>query len=282
MVDIDSETLFNGAAAIITTIAVLVFVLSVDLGGSPVSKVAITLLFLSLVFAITQRTEDRQLTLLGYGVVVVSVVALFFDLVNTFSLGNEVTVLGLLVIAAALFGLRTRFDENNRLLSERQTAYLVGAVAVLTAVILVTDVVTGGLAYELQPESQIEIVESPRDNPRVASLVVTNPTPLPERVETPNYRACPAGDWIEYRFPEESGEPSEPIRTHLTVDDGYNEHVLGFSSKSYPVTVHLSAANTTGETFPIERTETCPDEETGAPYIAIFESDSDDPRYYAV
>jgi hypothetical protein len=244
--------------------------------------VAITLLFLSLVFAITQRTDDRQLTLLGYGVVVVSVVVLFFDLVNTFNLGNEVTVLGLLVIAAALFGLRTRFDDTNRLLTGRQTTYLVGAVAILTAVILVTDVVTGGLAYELQPESQVEMVESPREDLRVATLAVTNPSPLPERVETPNYAACPAGDWREYRFPSEPGEPREPIRVHLNVQDGYNDHVMGFGSKTYPVTLYLNAANATGETFPIERTDACPDDETGTPYIAIFESDSDDPRVYAV
>ncbi|MGQ4557548.1 hypothetical protein [Halobellus sp. GM3] len=282
MVDIDSETLFNGAAAVIATIAVFVFVLNVDLGGSPVSKAAITVLFLAGIFAITQRTDDRQLALLGYGVIVVSVVVLFFDVVNTFDLGNEATVLGLLVIAAVLFALRTRFDEHNRLLTGRQTAYLLGALAVLTAVILVTDVVTGGLTYELQPKSQVEFVESPRGDVRAASVVVTNPTPLPEPVETPTYAVCLAGDWSEHRPAADPGHERPPIRAHLNVQDGYNEHVMGLSSKTYPATLYLDAANTTGETFPIERTDGCPDDDSGSPFIAIYEGDENDPRVYAV
>jgi hypothetical protein len=283
MVDIDSETLFNAAAAALTTIAVLFFVFSVDLGLSPVSKTLLALGFLAGVFAISQRTTDRQLTLLGYAAVVVSLVGIFFDFVNTFDLGNEATVLGLLLLAAALFVLRTRFDGGNRLLTGRQATSLFGVVAALVALVLVVDVVTGGLAYELQPESRIEITQSPRGDVRVASVVVNNPTPLPERVETPNYGVCVAGDWSEYRRPSEpEREERPPVRAHLNVQDGYNEHVWGFGSKTYPVTLYLDAANTTGESFPVERTAACPDDETGDPYIAVFQSDTDDPRRYAV
>ena len=283
MVAIDSETLFNGAAAALTTIAVLFFVFSVELGVSPVSKTLIALAFLTGVFAISQRTTDRQLTLLGYGVVVVSVVGLFFDFVNTFDLGNEVTVLGLLLLAAALFAVRTRFDGGNRLLSGTQATYLFGAVAAVVALVLVVDVVTGGLAYELHVENRIEITESPRGDVQVASVVASNPTPLPERVETPNYGVCAAGDWSEYRHPSEpEREERPPVRAHLNVQDGYNEHVMSFGSKTFPVTLYLDAANTTGETFPVERTTACPDDETGDPYIAIFEGESNDPRRYAV
>jgi hypothetical protein len=283
MVDIDSETLFNGAAAALTTLAVLFFILNVEFNYSPVSKVAIVFLFLALVLAISQRTDDAQLTLLGYGVVVVSVVGLFFDVVNTFNVGSELTVLGLLLLAAVLFALRTRFDDRNHLLTGRQAASLLGVVAVLAVVVLAVDVATGGLAYELQPESQIEIAESPREDLRVASVVVTNPTPLPERVETPNYAACAAGDWSEYRLPSEPGRerPSAP-RVHLNVQDGYNEHVMSFGSKTYPVTLYLDAANATGETFRIEQTSSCPDDESGTPYIAIYERAMDKRRVYPV
>lgn len=283
MVDIDSETLFNGAAAALTTVAVLFFVFSVELGLSPVSKILIALAFLAGVFAISQRTTDRQLTLLGYGVVVASVVGIFFDFVNTFNLGNEVTVLGLLLLAAVLFALRTRFDGGNRLLTGSQATYLFGAVAAVVALVLVVDIVTGGLAYELQVENRIEITESPRDDIQVASVVANNPTPLPERVETPNYGVCAAGDWSEYRHPSEpERDERPPVRAHLNVQDGYNEHVTSFGSKTYPVTLYLDAANTTGETFPVERTADCPDDETGEPYIAIFEGESNDIRRYAV
>lgn len=281
MVDIDSETLFNGAAATLTTIAVLFFVFNVELNFSPVTKIAIVLAFLSLVLAISQRTADPQLTILGYGVVVISIVGLFFDLVNTFDLGSELTVLGLLVLAAILFALRTRFDSQNRLLNPQQARYLIAVVSVLAAVILITDVVTGGLAYELQPESRIEIDESPRERLQVATVTVTNPTPLPERVETPDYAACAAGDWSEYRYPADPDrEERPPVRAHLNVEDGYNEHVMSFGSKTYPVRLHIEATNTTGETFRVERTDECPDDDSGAPYIAIYEGAGNGPRMF--
>ncbi|WP_336023932.1 hypothetical protein [Halobellus salinisoli] len=283
MVALDSETLFNGAAAVLTTIAVLFFVFNVDLGTSPVTKILLAVGFLAGIFAISQRTDDRQLTLLSYGVVVVSVVGVFFNLVNTFDLGSSVTVLGLLLLAAALFVLRTRFDGGNRLLTGTQATYLFGALSAIVAVVLVVDVVSGGLAYELQVENQVEITDSPREDLRVASIVVDNPTPFPERVETPHYAVCAAGDWSEYRHPgEPEREERPPVRAHLNVQDGYNEHVMGFDSKTYPVTLYLDAANTTGESFPVERTEACPDDESGSPYIAIYEDPNDNPRLYAV
>ena len=278
MVDLDSETLFNAAAAALTTAAVLVFVFNVDLGFSPVTTVAIAVAFLAGVVAITQRTDDRQLTFLGYGVVVASTVAVFVDLVNTLDLGSGVTVLGLLGIAAALFGLRARLDDANRLVAPRTATYLFGALAAVAVVILVVDVVTGGLAYELHPENRIEIEGDARQNPVAATVVVTNPTPLPERVDTPHYAVCAAGDWSEYRRPAEP-EATErpPIRANLHVDDGYNDHVLGFSSRTYPAYLYLDAANVAGESFAIERTSTCPDDDTGEPYVAIY--DDSDTRY---
>ncbi|MFB6250288.1 MAG: hypothetical protein ABEI27_01145 [Halobellus sp.] len=280
MVDIDSETLFNSAAAVLTTAAALFFISSVELGVSPVSRILLVLAFLSGVFAISQRTDDRQVTLLAYGVVVVSIVGIFLDLVNTFDAGNSTLVAGLLVLAAVLFGLRTRFDDQNRLLTSTQATYLLGAVAVLAVVVLVVDVGTGGLTYELQPQGQVEITESPRENTRVASVAVTNPTPLPERVKMPNYAACAAGDWSEYRQSEPERDRPLPVRVNINVDDGYNDHLMSFGSKTYSVSMYLDATNTTGEAFPVQRTDACPSDESGAPYIAIFERPESADRVY--
>ena len=278
MVDVDSETLFNAAAAVLTTVAVLVFVFNVDLGLSPVTTVAVAAAFLAGVVAITQRTDDRQLTFLGYGVVVVSTVGVFVDFVNTLDLGSGAAVIGFLVIAAALFGLRARLDDANRLVSDRTATYLFGALTAVAVVIVVVDVVSGGLAYELQPENRIEIDRDSRQNPVAATVTVTNPTPLPERVDTPRYEVCAAGDWSEYQRP---GEPEAterpPVRANLNVDDGYNDHVLGFSSRTYPAYLYLDAANVSGESFAVERTSACPDDDTGEPYIAVYEDT--DPRY---
>lgn len=279
MVDIDSKTLFNGAAAIVATIAVVVFVLNVEFGYSPVSKVALVVLFLSGIFALTQRTADQQLTLLGYGVIVTSGIALFFDIVNTFDSGNTVTVVGLLAIAAILFGLRTRLDDDNRFVTGRQALAAVGVLAVLTVLILSVDVVTGGLAYELQLQDDVTAPDSRHGELRVGSVQVTNPTPLPERVEAPTYAACTAGDWSSYRRdPPEPGEEPPPVRANLNVQDGYNEHVLSFGSRTYPVVLYLDGTDLGGDSVPVERTESCPETETGSPYLAVYEAPTDRPR----
>ncbi|SFR86571.1 hypothetical protein SAMN05216559_0237 [Halomicrobium zhouii] len=279
MVDIDSETLFNGAAALVATIAVLMFVTSMDFEYSPVTKVALVAAFLGGVFAITQRSDDYQLILLGYAVVVTSVLALFFDLTGTFEVDTEPTVLGLLVLAGLLFGLRSRLDDESHFVSGRLATYAFGALVALAVVVLTVDVVTGGLAYELQHDATVEVDGADRQPIELGSVTATNPTPLPERVEVPRYEACPAGNWSAYAPPSPQGEPEREVHVNLYVDDGYNEHVLGFGSKTYPATLRIDGANLTGERFPVERTDECPTADDGEPYVAMFEA-SDDDRYY--
>ncbi|MFB6303987.1 MAG: hypothetical protein ABEH47_02375 [Haloferacaceae archaeon] len=271
MVDVDSETLFNGAAAAVTTVAVVVFIINVEFGYSPVSKVGLVVALLAGVFAITQRTADEQLTLFGYGVIVVSVVALFFEVVSTFDAGDAAIVVGLLAIAASLFFLRRRLGGDDRFVSGEQATYAFGALAVLVAALLLVDVVTGGLTYELQPRSEIEVTGDRHDETRVASVVATNPTPLPERVEVPEYRACTAGNWSAYRLTRDDGE-RPPVQADLHVEDGYGQHVLGFSSRSFPARLHLEGGRFDGDRFRVERTQSCPDDESGTPYIAVYEA----------
>lgn len=277
MVSIDSETLFNGAAAVVATIAVLFFILNVEFGYSPVSKVLLVVLFLTGIFVITQVTTDSQLTLLGYGVIVTAVVALFFDVVNVFNVGNTLTVFGLLVIAAVLFGLRSRLDEDNHFTSGSRAKAALGAVAVLTVAVLVTDVVTGGLAYELQSQSQVEIPEEERNEIRVATLVVSNPTPLPERIETPEYAVCTAGNWSAYRWSESSERRPHEADVHISIRGGYDEYVTSFGTRRFPVHLHIDGANVSGETFRIQTTERCPDDDTGSPYIALYRAPENRP-----
>ena len=275
MVDIDSETLFNAAAAGVATIAVVHFVLNVDLGYSPVSKYGLATLFLAAVFYVTQRTRDDQLTLLGYGVLVVSGVALFFDAVNTFRVDDALTVVGLLCIAGVLFALRAGLDEDSHFVSEAWARYALAAVAVLAVGVLVVDVVTGGLAYELRPQSQIEYSNSMDADPVVASVVVTNPSPLPERVRTPRYGACAAGNWSAYRAETRPEEPRREVRAHVNVNDGYNEHVFGFGSKTFPVELYLDGVDAESTTFPVRTTDDCPDKKSGSPFVALFEESGD-------
>ena len=275
MVDIDSETLFDGAAAVVATIAVVFFVFNVDFAYSPLSKAALVVAFLTGVLAITQRTDDHRLVVLGYGVIVTGCVALFFDVVNAFGVGDSLTVLGLLCIAGVLFSLRTRLDDESRFTTGTRARNAFGVVAALTVVILVVDVGTGGLAYELRPANQVEVPDVRNERLRIGSVASVNPTPFPERVEVPDYRVCTAGNWSAYRPPAEPGGSRRAVRADLNVRDGYDEYVLGFGSKRYPVELYLDGANLTGETFPVRPTAECPAEETGSPYLAVFTASED-------
>lgn len=271
MVDIDSETVFNVGAGVLATVAALSFLVNVDLGQSPATTWLVVVAFISGVFALTQRTDDRQVIAVGYGVAVVTGVGLLLELVNTFSVGDIAIVFGLLMLAAALFTLRTRLDERAHLVDGRRATLAFGALATLAALVVVVDVATGAVAYELQPASEIQVSEERRDEIRVATIVASNPTPLPERVEAPQYGACAAGDWSEYRLSRDKGGPEEEVRLNLVVEDGYGEHVMSFSTRRFPATLRVVAANVSGETFPVRLTEECPDESTGEPYVALYE-----------
>lgn len=282
MVDIDSEALFNGAAALLATVAALYFVFNVAWPYSPVSAVALVVAGLAGVFALTQRATDYQVVVLGYGTVVTVAVGLFLYLVGTFDAGDAATVGGLLAMAAVLFALRSRLDEAGQFVTGRYATYAFAGLAALAAVVLLVDVATGGLTYELQPAAQVEYVDEPRNELTVGTVVATNPTPFPEPVEAPAYAVCAAGNWSRYAPPSDPGEPDRSVRIDAHVDDGYDEHVLGYGTKTYPVRLHLHGANLTGETFPVERTDACPAEDAGEPYVALFEGPADRPYRYAL
>lgn len=271
MVEIDSESLFNGAAAILGTAAVVFFITNVDLGYSPVAEIGLVILFLAGVFVLTQVSEDPQLVLLGYGLIVTSSVALFLDVVNQFDVDETGIAAGLLLLASALFFLRYRLDRDHRFVSPATARAAFGVVAVVTAVLLIVDVATGGIGYELQTQPEVEVAAESDDEVAIASVVAHNPTPLPERVEAPGIGVCAAGNWSGYRPDTEPGEPPRAVRLHGDVRVGYNEVLLGFETETFPVTVYLDRDRFRGETFPVRHTQSCPSAETGRAYIAVFE-----------
>jgi hypothetical protein len=275
MFDVDSETLFTAAAAGVSTIAVSIFTLNVELGYSPVSKLLIVGCFLTGVFALTQRTHDRQLTIFGYGVIVVSAVVVFFETVSTFDLGDAVTVVGLLAIATALFLARYALDADNHLVTGQRATYALGLVTAVTVGVLLTDIVTGGLAYELRLNDNTTVSQEHERLP-VGSLTATNPTPLPEAVDAPQFQSCTVGNWTAYRPPRDEPE-RHAVESDIHVDSGYNEHILSYSEQSYPVLLHLRAENITGEPISIMRATECPATDTGAPRVAVFEANTDLP-----
>jgi hypothetical protein len=282
MVRFDSDTVFNGAAALLATIAVGYFIFTVEFPYSPVSKIALVLAFLAGILALIHRRREYQTAVFGYAVMVIGVLLLFFDVIGIFDLPDGLTVLGLLVLAGVLFGVRSLLDESGQILSTERATGLFGVLAGLAILILVVDLASGGIAYELQTGGAVEFTEQPHRDMVIGQLAATNPTPLPERVEAPEYSACAAGNWSEYRRPGDENEPRRPATLRVHVDDGYNDHVLGYGMKSYPLQLHSNAVNLSGTTMEIEQTDTCPVEETGPPYIAVFQTpeNSDRPPYY--
>jgi len=274
--ELDSETLFNTAAAAVAVVAVVLFVLDHQFPYSPVSKAMIVIAFCGGVFALSQRTDDAQLTVLCYGVVVISVVALVLELTTQFDVGGTLQVVALLTLALVLFGLRTRLDERNRFVAGRRASRLFAALAVLAVVVVTVDVVTGGLAYELQTQQQVQVSGDREPGAQLGSVAVSNPGLFPHQIDIPRYGVCTAGNWSSYR-PQHDGE-TRPVDASLRVDREYGEYVFGFGEARYPAVVQVHAANVSGEQFGVERTERCPDDESGDPYLAVFER-SEDNRY---
>jgi len=272
----DSETLFNTAAAAVATIAVVLFILDHQFPYSPVSKSMLVLAFVAGVFAVSQATDDDQLTLLGYAVVVVATVALLLDLTGQFNVETPLQVAGLLVLAAGFFGLRTRLEDESRFVSGTRGKQLFAAVAVLAVAVLLVDVLTGSLVYELQPRSEVELAGEHGVEGRLGAVVVTNPGPFPEAVDVPHYDVCAAGDWSAYRPEGPEGE-SRSVDAHLGVEHSYGQHVFGFGEKRFAAVVNVHAEDADGEQFLVERTDRCPDDESGDPYIAVFERDENAP-----
>ncbi len=280
--DFDSETLLNAAAAAVTTIAVIIFIIDHQFPYSVVSKVALVVAFLAGEFAVTQATDDDQLALLGYGVIVVSTVALLLDLTSRFQAGTLLQVGLLLALALALFGLRVRLGERNRLVSGTRAKQLFAVLAVVAVVVLVVDVVAAGLTYELQPKQEIQIAGSgePEVGAKLGEVVVTNDGPFPRRIDIPNYGVCAAGNWSAYRPQTNDGE-SRPVHAHLQIERRYGEHVFGFSQRTYDAVLRLEAENVDGERFLVRQTERCPDDGSADPHLAVFERSEDRPYDFA-
>lgn len=281
--DLDSETLFDVAAGAIATVAVLFFLFGVDTGLSPATTVVAALAFAGGVFAVSQRDDDRTLLLVGYAVVVVTVVGLVARVVSLFEAQSAITVGALLLLAVAIFLLRGRLDAEGRLLTPGRARAVFAVLLVLAVVVVAVDVGTGGLTYDLDAR---ETVTVPGDGEyhgelTVATLFATNPTPLPERVEAPEYRACTGGNWSAYRFPGDADRPGREAEVRAYVNDGYNEHVLSFGERAFPVDLNVNGRNVSGETFPVRVTESCPADTSGDPFVALF-PDPDTPRRIAV
>ncbi|MFB6220789.1 MAG: hypothetical protein ABEH90_05055 [Halolamina sp.] len=279
--EFDSETLFNAAAAAVSTIAVVTFIVDHGFPYSPVSKVALVVAFLAGVFAVTQTTADDQLTVLGYAVIVVSTVALVFDTLGTFNVATMGRVLALLGVAVVLFGLRTAVSETSRFVSGQRAKQAFAVLVVLAVAVLTVDVVAAGLSYELKTQQEIQVSGSgePEVGAKLGEVVVTNSGPFPRRIDMPNYGVCAAGNWSAYQ-PEHDGE-SRPVDAHLRIERRYGDHVFGFSQRAYDAVVRLEATNIDGERFLVRQTERCPDDESGDPYLAVFERSEEGPYGYA-
>jgi len=276
MVSVDSELLFDAAAAAITVVAVLVFAFNVDLGGSPLAEQALLVAFLAGVFAVTQRSGDRRRVVAGYAVVVVGALALVVDAVTAFSLGPTATVLALLALAGALFGLRGRLGADGTLVSGRTATRALVALAVLAAAVLLVDVVTGGLAYELRLQETVELRGEDVAGGAAGTLLAANPTPLPEPVDAPRYRACAAGNWSAYELGGEEERPGDRVRADADVGGAYDDQVDPFDRRRYPVEIRVIGVSMDGVAVPVEVAAECPEaDDDGDPYVVVFAVDGD-------
>lgn len=274
----DFDPLFDAAAAGVSGVAVVVFLADLGFLHSPVSRWLLVVAYVAGVFAVSQATTNDRLTLWGYVVLVLSTVALLLAVTGTLAVGLTGRAIVLFVLALVLFDLSERVGTFGRIVSGRRATQAFAVLAVLAAIVVTADVVSGGLAHELRTEQEIHVVAGSETAPvaLLGEIVVTNPGPLPQRVDIPRYSVCPAGNWSAYR-PETANGETRPVDVHLQADGYYGEYVPGFGEHRYAAVLLLDAENVDGEWFPVQRTGRCPDDESGDPYLAVFVQDETEP-----
>lgn len=241
---------------------------------SPVSRAILVVAHFVGVIALSQATNSDRLTLWAYVAVVVSAVALLLQVTDTVAIATMGGALVLFLLTIALFDLAARFGTPDRFVPGRRAKQVFAVVVVLAAVVVTVDVVSGSLAYELRTGEEAHVAAGSDAAPVafLGEIAVTNSGPFPQRVSIPEYSVCPAGNWSAYR-PETGDGETRPVTAHLEADGYYGEYVSGFEQQRYAAILLLGAENVDGESFPVERTDRCPDDEDAEPYLAVFEGD---------
>jgi hypothetical protein len=274
----DADAVFGAVAVGISGGAAGLLLTDAGVVHSPVSRATLVVTHFVGLIALSQATNDDRLTLWAYVAIVVSAVAVVLEVTDTVAIATLGGALVLFLLTIALFDIAARFGAPGRFVSGPRVKQLFVAVVVLAAVVVTVDVVSGGLAYELRTGEEAHVAAGSDAAPVafLGEIAVTNSGPFPQRVSIPEYDVCPAGNWSAYRPKTGDGE-TLPVTAHLEADGYYGEYVSGFEQQRYAAILLLGAENVDGKSFPIERTDRCPDEDDAEPYLAVFRGEETQP-----
>lgn len=268
-----SETRFLATAVTVSGVAALLLVGNLRVTHSPISDGVLVAACVVGLLAVSQVSDDDRGILWGYVALVVSVVAVGLELTGTVAVGTMAGSLVLFLVMLGLFELADRFGVPGQFVPRAWAKQVFLVVVVLAIVVVTVDAASGALAYELRTGGEVRVTQRGMQAPLafLGEVVATNPGPFPQRVDITAYDACAAGNWTAYQ-PESADGERRPVTVYLQADGYYGEYVSGWGEHRYAAILLFDASEIDGEQFPVRRTDRCPDEENGDPYLAVYEA----------
>lgn len=274
-----AETRLLAAAVTASGVAAWLLVAAPGFTHAPVSDGVLVVACVVGLLAVSQVADDERGIRWGYVALVVSLVAVGLELTDTLAVRSLPGALVLFLVALGLFDLADRFGTPRQFLPPTWVKRLFLAAVVLAIVVVTVDAASGALAYELRTGGEVRVTQRGMQAPLafLGEVVATNPGPFPQRVDVSAYDACAAGNWSAYRPEPAADGERRPVSVYLQADGYYGEYVAGWEQHRYAAILLFDASNIDGEQFPVRRTDGCPDETRGEPYIAVYEASENQP-----
>ncbi|WP_424001625.1 DUF1109 domain-containing protein [Haloarcula salina] len=271
---IDSGKLLYALGVLFAAAALLYFVRDVVFDLSITVKAALLLLgFVAFVLAGVALEQD-VLDVVAFALAGVTYVVFVGYVVVRYGPGETGTFLLLAASAVLFVGLGYALRRGLPSLSRRPAAYALGALVVLSVLLVGADAATGGVRYDVQTNESVTVtmpageqhggnyVSVTRD---IGAITAANPSPFTRALSLPDVSGCIVGETA--------------LREDLWVstDIEWDEDTIGGSTtRTYALTGEftLDANRTEPTTYAVERGIEC-DAERSEPTIAITIDEND-------
>lgn len=272
---IDSGKLLYVLGVLFAAAALLYFVRDVVFDLSITVKAALLLLgFVAFVVGGVALEQD-VLDVVAFALAGVTYVVFVGYVVVRYRPGETGTFLLLAASAALFVGLGYALRRGLPSLSRRPAAYALGALVVVSVLLVGVDAATGGVQYAVQTNESVTVAVPAGEHPggeyvhvtrRIGSITATNPSPFTRALSLPEVSGCLVGT-----------TPTAREDLWVSTDIEWDEDTIGGSAtRSYALTGEftLDANRTKPTTYAVERDIGCAAERS-EPTIAITVGERD-------
>lgn len=264
---IDSGKLLYALGVLFAAAALLYFVRDVVFDLSITVKAALLLLGF-VAFVVAGVALDRDvLDVVAFALAGVTYVVFVGYVVVRYRPGETGTFLLLAASAALFVALGYALRRGLPSLSRRPAAYALGALVVVSVLLVGADAATGGVRYDVQTNDSVTVAVPAGEQPRgyvpvtrrIGSITAANPSPFTRALSLPDISGCIVGQTA----------PREDL--WVSTDIEWDEDTIaGSTTRAYALTGEftLDANRTEPTTYAVERGIDC-SAERSEPTIAI-------------